>query len=79
MARGWESKSVEAQMEEAATTSSNKPRLSPKQIEAQQKRETLMLTKKKLAGDLERSSNPRHQEMLRQALAEVDKKLEATA
>ena len=78
MARGWESKSVEAQMEEAATSSPNKPRLTPQQMEAKQKRETLLLTKKKLAGDLERSSNPRHQEMLRQALAEVERQLQGT-
>jgi hypothetical protein len=75
MARGWESKSVEAQMEEAAVSSSDKPRLTPQQMEAKQKRETLMLTKKKLEGDLERSANPRHQEMLKQAITEVDKQL----
>lgn len=79
MARGWESKSVEAQMEEAAISSTTKPRLSPEQIEVRQKRETLILTKKKLEADLERSSNPRHQEMLKRAIAEVEKQLEATA
>jgi len=75
MARGWESKSVEAQMEEAAVPSSTKPRLTPQQIEAKQKRETLQLTKKKLQADLERSTNPRHQQMLKQALEEVEKQL----
>jgi hypothetical protein len=77
MARGWESKSVEAQMEEAAVSSTHKPPLSPQQIEAKQKRETLMLTKKKLQADLERSSNPRHQEMLQRAIEEVEKQLQA--
>jgi hypothetical protein len=72
MARGWESKSVEAQMEEAEVSAVAKPRLSPEQMEARQKRETLMLTKKKLEGDLERTSNPRHQEMLRRAIEEVE-------
>jgi hypothetical protein len=75
MARGWESKSVEAQMEEAAVSSSPKPHLSAEQIEAKQRRETLILTKKKLEGDLERSSNERHREMLKQALGEVEKQL----
>jgi len=51
MARGWESKSVEAQMEEALVPPTPKPHLSPQQIEAQQKRETLILTKKKLQSD----------------------------
>ena len=69
MARGWESKSVEAQMEEPLVQSAGKPQLSPEQIEARQKHETLILTKKKLEGDLERSSNGRHREMLKRAIA----------
>ncbi len=79
MARGWESKSVEAQMEEPLVLSNDKPRLSPQQIEAKQKCEALILTKKKLQADLERSSNPRHQEMLQRAIAEVEKQLEAAS
>ena len=77
MARGWESKSVEAQMEEALVSSSGQPRLSPQQIEAKQKRETLILTKKKLHADLERSSSERHKEMLQRAIEEVEKQLQA--
>jgi len=76
MARGWESKSVEAQMEEAVAPSSLKPHLSPEQIEAKQRRETLILTKKKLEGDLERSGSERHREMLKRAIAEVETQLE---
>jgi len=79
MARGWESKSVEAQIEEAESPAVGKPRLSPEQIEARQKRETLVLTKKKLQADLERSSNPRHQEMLRKAIEEVEEQLRGAA
>jgi hypothetical protein len=75
MARGWESKSVEAQMEEAEAPSVAKPRLSPQEIEAKQQRETLLLTKKKFEADLERSSNERHREILKRALVEVDKQL----
>ncbi|MFL6300638.1 MAG: hypothetical protein ACJ71N_08545 [Terriglobales bacterium] len=75
MARGWESKSVEAQMEEAESSSVSRPRLSPQEVEAKQKRETLALTKKKLQADLERSSNPRHREMLVRALEAVEKQL----
>jgi len=78
MARGWESKSVEAQMEEPLVSSAGKPRLSPEQIEAMQKRETLILTRKMLQADLERSSNPRHQEMLQRALEEIERQLQAS-
>jgi hypothetical protein len=53
----------------------SKPRLSAQEIERKQKRETLLLTKKKLEGDLERSANERHQEMLKRAMAEVEKQL----
>jgi hypothetical protein len=77
MARGWESKSVEAQMEEPLVPSNDRPHLSPQQIEKFQKQETLILTKKKLQSDLERSSNPRHQDMLKQAIEEVEKQLGA--
>ena len=79
MARGWESKSVEAQMEAAESSSVYKPRLSPEQIESRQKVETLILTKKKLQADMERSSNPRHREMLQRALEDVEKHLRGTA
>jgi hypothetical protein len=79
MARGWESKSVEAQMEEAEASSIAKPRLSPEEIEAKQKRETLNLARRKLEADIERSPNPRHQEMLKQAIEEVDKQLKNVA
>jgi len=79
MARGWESKSVEAQMEEALLPPAPKAHLSPQQIEAKQKRETLILTKKKLQADLERSSNERHQEMLQRAIEEVEKQLKAAS
>jgi len=75
MARGWESKSVEAQMEEAEASSVSKPRLSPQEVEAKQKRETLLLTKKKFEGDLERSSNERHREMLKRAINAIDTQL----
>jgi hypothetical protein len=78
MARGWESKSVEAQMEEPLLPSAGKPHLSPEQIEARQRRETLILTKKKLEGDLERSSSERHREMLKLAIEEVEKQLQST-
>ena len=77
MARGWESKSVEAQMEEAESAASSKPRLSPEQLERKQKRESLELTKKKLQADLERAGNERHREMLARALADLEAQLKA--
>ena len=75
MARGWESKSVEAQMEEAETSSVSKPRLSVQEIERKQKIETLTLAKKKLQADLERAGNDRHREMLTRSLDEIENQL----
>ena len=75
MARGWESKSVEAQMEEAESASAAKPRLSPQEVETRQKRETLELTKKKVQADLGRASDERHRQMLTRSLEEIETQL----
>jgi len=75
MARGWESKSVEAQMEEAEASSVLKPRLSPQEVEAKQKRETLHLAKKKLQSDLESARSDRHREMITRSLEEIENQL----
>jgi hypothetical protein len=76
MARGWESKSVEAQQEEAVSTDGNKRgQLSPEQLAARRKREELTLMRKKVEHDLAAAENPRHRSMLEQALADLDSKL----
>jgi len=75
MARGWESKSVEAQMEEAEVSSVSKPRLSAQEVEQKQKVDTLNLAKKKLQADLERASSDRHRQMLTRSLDEIDNQL----
>jgi len=75
MARGWESKSVEAQMEEAEFASDAKLRLSPQELESKQKRETLELTRKKLQADLERATSERHRQMLNRSLEEIENQL----
>jgi hypothetical protein len=76
MARGWESKSVEQQQEEA--TSSAQPRgklLTPEQIVEQQKRKGLELSRHRILQQLEVASNPQHRSMLEAALAELDAQL----
>ena len=76
MARGWESKSVEAQMEEAESASAGMPRLSPQELEIKQKRETLELTRKKVQADLGRATDERHRQMLTRSLEEIENQLE---
>jgi hypothetical protein len=80
MARGWESKSVEAQQEEAASAA-DKPtnQYSPERVAARQQREGLALMRKKLEHDLDAASNPRHREMLERALQDLDRRMKDAA
>ncbi len=76
MARGWESKAVEAQVEAANEEPGDaKPRLSPEQIETRRKKSTLTLARAQVLQQLHASSNPRHRMMLETALADLDAEL----
>jgi hypothetical protein len=72
MARGWESKSVEAQIETAQTVQTRQMRPS----ERDRMREGLLLTRIKVASDLKVSRNPRHRQILEQALQHLDREIE---
>lgn len=78
MARGWESKSVEAQMEESSSAkrSANKPAaLTQEQTQIQIKKNDLILSRSRVLQQLEHSKNERYSELMRQTLAELDKQL----
>jgi len=77
MARGWESKSVEAQQQDAATESNGhgKAPLSPSQAEVRRKRDSLLLSRKNVERQLSVVTHPRHREMLEAALADLDSKI----
>lgn len=78
MARGWESKAVEQQQEEARSLKSGlRQPLTPEQKAEQRHRETLELSRKQIVQQLEAATNPRHQQMLEAALAELDRQLGA--
>jgi hypothetical protein len=80
MARGWESKSVESQQEEAiAEPDQERGRLTAEQLAARKRREELGLMRKKLQHDLEAATHPRHREMLEKALGDLDRQLAAVA
>lgn len=77
MARGWESKSVEQQQESASfDAGETRARLTPAEIEAEQRRRGLELSRRRTLCQLEAVSNPRHRQMLEAALADLDAKLE---
>ena len=74
MSRGWESKSVESQMEEAAArrAAPRKAPLTPEQICLQRERESLELSRKRVLADLETVTHQRHREQLESALRYLD-------
>ena len=74
MARGWESKSVEAQMEEsrAAKPAARQAALTPEELQRERKKADLMLSRNRVAQQLQASSNERYSELLRRTLAELD-------
>ena len=79
MARGWESKSVEAQQSEAMQNSSEDcPRLSAEAAARSRERETLRLGRQRVLQELEKSRNPRYRSILENELAELDQKLAST-
>ena len=76
MARGWESKSIEQQQDEkAAGTNKSGPQLTPEQQELNRKREGLLLSRKRLEGQLKVSTHSAHRQMLERSLAEIDRQL----
>jgi hypothetical protein len=79
MARGWESKSVEAQQSEAAITgaSPRKRQLSAEELQREQKKSELMLSRTRVTQQLEAATSERYAEMLRLALADIDRQIAA--
>ncbi len=77
MARGWESKEVESQIEAAQSRAAEaaQPRLTPEQAAKAREIDLLNLSRTRILQDLETSTNPRYREMLRQSLAFLDEKL----
>jgi hypothetical protein len=76
MARGWESKSVEAQQDEAAArTAPGKPRLTREEAARRREREKLQLALRSVLEQMERSRDSRHRAMLEQAAAALKRQL----
>jgi hypothetical protein len=75
MARGWESKSVEAQQEAAETRRSAPGKATAEEAERRSARATLMLARARALADLQRACAPAHRAMLEQAIADLDRRL----
>jgi len=76
MARGFESKNVEFQQEEAARAAMPKRLLSDEERARNAQRTTLELARARAADDLSRATVPAHRQMLEQAIAALDGQLE---
>ncbi len=83
MARGWESKSVESQMEAAEDrrVAAARKQDNDDQVKKQRERESLELSKERIVRELAAATHPRRCEQLTAALAhlqaELDKQTQA--
>jgi hypothetical protein len=76
MARGWESKSVEAQQAEAGEkTTESRKKMTAEEAVAFREKENLRLARQRVLQQMEASPNPRHRKLLEDALAALDQKL----
>jgi hypothetical protein len=77
MARGWESKSIESQIESAESRKNMKkqPDRSPAEIVAMREREGLELSRIRILNQMETCENPRYRVILDKALADLETKL----
>lgn len=77
MARGWESKDVEAQVEsgEAPKGHYGKNQKSAEQLRREQELKGLQLSRARVLHDLESATNPNHRKSLEAALAHLEGKI----
>ncbi len=77
MARGWESKSVEAQQESRETSGADaRPALSPEEAARVQHRQALELALARAQADLAIATRPAHQRMLESAIRSLRQQLQ---
>ena len=78
MARGFESKMVEFNQEEAARAKKPTATLTAEEQARLGRRQSLELARTRAAADLERATAPAHRKMLEQAIAALDEQLRST-
>jgi hypothetical protein len=77
MARGWESKDVESQVEDRKIVADNseKAKKSAEDMQKEMERRGLVLSRKRIVNDLETATHPNHRKSLEAALEHLDKKI----
>ena len=76
MARGWESKAVESQQEDAQAVKPAAP-LTPGEAARRSEHATLMLARTQALSQLQQACAPAYRAMLEQAIADLDRRLAA--
>jgi hypothetical protein len=81
MARGWESKSVETQIDMAEDRSAiaRAKVLSEESLDLLRKKESILMSRTRVVRDLENAQNPRYKVVLSKALADLDAQLSTLA
>ena len=75
MARGWESKSIESQQEDAQAVKAQKPALTPEQRDRKQQRASLQLALARAQAELQAACQPAYRDMLRLKLETLQQQL----
>ncbi len=79
MARGWESKAVESQIDaaERRASQSKTVRANAEQLSRQRERESIELSRTRVLHDLAAATNPKYRDLLQRSLQYLDEKLKA--
>jgi len=76
VARGWESKAVEAQQAEASEKpGTRRPPMTPAEAARQREVEGLRLSRRRIVQELSAQQDSRHRKMLEEALAHLERKI----
>lgn len=75
MARGWESKAIESQQDEADRKPANKPELTPEQRARMQQKAGLELALAETQAQMVAACRPAHREMLQLRLSAIQDQL----
>ena len=79
MARGWESKSIEEQMENARQNKDDSAaHRSAKPAQHSRQHENLVLARARIVRDLGTTENARYRQLLEASLADIDKQIAET-
>ena len=75
MARGWESKAVEEQQQQAERTPAAARPVDPAEAARAAERATLQLARTRALADLQHACAPAHRSMLEQAIRDLDQRI----